>query len=65
VRSRSREVALSVSLVIAAGGPAAASPAPRPPSQGGDPAPALSQDAGPGLADDGASDDDQRSQKPS
>jgi hypothetical protein len=65
MRPRSRAVALSVSLVIAASGTAAASQTPRPSSRGGDPAPALSQDAGPGLADDSGSEEDSSSQKAS
>jgi hypothetical protein len=63
VRPRSRAVALSVSLVIAASGTAAASPAPPRSAQGGNSAPALSQDAGPGVADDAASEEDSQSQK--
>jgi hypothetical protein len=59
VRSRSKSVALSVSLVIAASGAGTASATPRTSAQRDDAAPGLIHDASATLADDdGTSDDD-------
>jgi hypothetical protein len=59
VRSRSKAVALSVSLVIAASGAGTASATPRTSAQRDDAAPGLIHDASATLADDdGTSDDD-------
>jgi hypothetical protein len=60
VRPRTRAVALSVSLVIAASGGATASAASQPPAAGSNASLTLVQAPGPALADeDGTPDDDQ------